>query len=51
LVAAHSGTFYDSLYLALAVREDLKVLTADDRMTTAFAKLGRTVRLGDFKPA
>lgn len=51
LVTAHSGTFYDALYLALAIREDLKVLTADEPMTVAFAKLGRTVWLGDFKPS
>lgn len=48
LVAAHAGTFYDALYLALAIREDLKVLTADEPMTTAFAKLDRTLHLADF---
>jgi len=25
------GAVYDGLYIALAIREDLKVLTADDR--------------------
>lgn len=44
----HCGTFYDALYLALAEREDLQVLTADGRMTRAFAKLGRTLHLAGF---
>lgn len=48
LALDHSGTFYDALYLALAEREDLQVLTADGRMTRAFAKLGRTLHLADF---
>ena len=45
---ANSGTFYDALYIALAEREDLKVLTADERMANAFAKLDRTVSLSSF---
>ncbi len=49
LAIAHSATFYDALYLALAERADIVVLTADDRMATAFSKLGRTVLLADFK--
>ncbi len=49
LALDHMGAFYDSLYIALAIREDLKVLTADQRMVNAFAKLDRTVWLGDFK--
>lgn len=51
LVAAHGGTFYDALYIALAIREDLKVLTADEPMATAFSKLGRTLHIADFKPS
>jgi predicted nucleic acid-binding protein len=47
LALSHSATFYDSLYLALAEREDLPVLTADDRMAKAFAPLGRAVSLVD----
>ncbi len=45
LATSHMGTFYDALYLALALREDLRVLTADDRMVNAFARLERTVSL------
>ena len=48
LALDHSATFYDALYVAFAVREDLKVLTADDRTASAFAKLDRTLRLADF---
>jgi predicted nucleic acid-binding protein len=49
LALRHSATFYDALSLALAEREDLTVLTADKSMATAFAKLGRTLWLADFK--
>lgn len=49
LAFKHSGTFYDALYVALAEREDIKVLTADDRMTNAFAPLKRTVPLATFE--
>lgn len=49
LAFRHSGTFYDALYVALAEREDIKVLTADDRMTNAFAPLNRTVPLATFE--
>jgi predicted nucleic acid-binding protein len=43
------GAVYDALYVTLAIREDLKVVTADDRMANAFATLDRTVRLADFQ--
>ncbi len=49
LAAMHMATFYDALYLALAEREDIPVLTADKPMTNAFAALTRTIWLGDFK--
>ena len=49
LAFRHSGTLYDALYLALAIREDLKVLTADDRMVRAFASLDRTLPLASFQ--
>ena len=49
LALDHMATFYDGLYIALAEREDLKVLTADDRMTNAFAPLKRTVPLATFE--
>ncbi len=45
----HMGTFYDALYVALAEREDIMVLTADGRMTSAFANLDRTVSLAGFE--
>lgn len=48
LTFRHSATFYDALYLALAERENLKVVTADERMVNAFAGLERTVSLASF---
>ena len=50
LALRHTATFYDALYVSLAVREDLSVLTADDRMGSAFAPLNRTIALATFKP-
>lgn len=41
----HMGAVYDALYLALAVREDVKVVTADDRMVKAFARIDRAITL------
>lgn len=49
LALDHMATFYDALYVALAERENIKVLTADERMTNAFAPLERTVSLATFK--
>ena len=51
LALEHSGTFYDALYVALAEREDLKVVTADARMGTAFKPLGRMVSLATLELA
>ena len=51
LTAAPMANFYDALYVALAISEDLRVLTADGPMTRAFAKLDRTLHLADFKPS
>lgn len=48
LAFAHSATFYDALYLALAEREGLQVLTVDGPMTRAFVKLDRTLHLADY---
>ena len=48
LALAHMATFYDALYVALAEREELKIVSADDRMANAFAGLGRIVRLESF---
>lgn len=47
LTTTYMASFYDALYVALAVREDLKVLTADGGMVAAFQKLDRTVHLAD----
>jgi len=43
------GAFYDALFVALAQREDADVVTADERMINAFAKIGRCVHVKDFK--
>jgi predicted nucleic acid-binding protein len=48
LTVQSMSTFYDAVYLALAIREDLKVLTADEPMTRAFAAFDRTIWLGDY---
>jgi predicted nucleic acid-binding protein len=42
------GRFSDALYVALAIREDTKVLTADERMVNAFSRVERAVFLPDF---
>jgi predicted nucleic acid-binding protein len=47
LALSHMATFYDSLYVALAEREGISVITADDRMANAFSGLDRIVRLRD----
>lgn len=44
----HMGRFHDALYVALAVREDAQVITADERMVKAFGSLSRAVFLPDF---
>jgi predicted nucleic acid-binding protein len=49
LTTAHMASFYDSLYVALAIREDLKVLTADEAMMRAFARLDRAAFLADLE--
>jgi predicted nucleic acid-binding protein len=49
LALRYSATFYDSLYVALAIREDLKVITADKAMCAAFESLGRTLWLPDYR--
>jgi predicted nucleic acid-binding protein len=49
LALDHMATFYDALYVALAEREDIKVLTADERMANAFARLECTASLATLK--
>lgn len=51
LTGEHMANFYDALYVALALRENLKVLTADAALTRAFAKLDRMLFLADFTPS
>lgn len=49
LALDNMATFYDALYVALAVREECRVLTADERMVNAFASLDRTASLASFR--
>lgn len=48
LTTRHMSTFYDALYVALALRDDLIVITADEPMTNAFGSLSRTAHLSTF---
>ena len=45
LALDHMGSFYDSLYLSLAFERDCALLTADERMVRAFARIDRLVPL------
>jgi predicted nucleic acid-binding protein len=47
LALENMATFYDALYIALADREDVTVVTADDRMVRAFARINRAVLLSN----
>jgi predicted nucleic acid-binding protein len=49
LSTSHMSTFYDALYMSLAVREGIELLTADERAARAFATLGRVKLLGDWQ--
>ena len=49
LCTAHMSTYYDALYMALALREGVDLLTADERSARAFAPLGRVKLLGDLE--
>lgn len=49
LTTAHMATYYDAVYVALAQRANVQVLTADAPMKGAFEKLGRVVHLADFR--
>jgi predicted nucleic acid-binding protein len=49
LALAHMGTFWDALYVALAVENDLEVVAADEPMTKAFAPLERTIHLANLE--
>jgi len=39
------GSFHDALYLSLAFERDRRLLTADERMVRAFARIDRLVPL------
>ena len=43
----HAGSFYDAIYVALAIREDVQVVTSDRSMCNAFAKLGCCTHIED----
>jgi predicted nucleic acid-binding protein len=43
-----SATLYDALYVVIAIRRDMQVLTADRPMCNAFASLKRCTHLADF---
>ena len=45
LALDHTASFYDSLYVGLAIDRDCRVLTADERMVRAFAGLDRLASL------
>lgn len=45
LALDHMGSFYDALYLSLAFERDCPLLTADERMVRAFARIDRLVSL------
>jgi len=49
LAVKHDGSYYDALYVALAIQDDIKVVTADEPMMNAFAKLDRCIHVKDFK--
>ena len=49
LALKHAGSFYDAIYVALAIREDVQVVTSDRSMCNAFAKLNRCTHIADFK--
>ncbi len=48
LALAHSGTLYDALYVALARRESIPVLTAHGPLATAFSGLDLTLALAAY---
>lgn len=48
LAVKHSGTLYDALYVALARRENIQVLTADTPLVTAFGHLDLTLPLAAY---
>lgn len=49
LAIGYSGTLFDALYVALAVRQDLRLLTADANMARTFASLDRTLLIEAYR--
>ena len=45
IAVTHSRTFYDSLYLALAVKTNCRLVTADRKLLNAFQKLPLSAHL------
>jgi predicted nucleic acid-binding protein len=43
-----SATLYDALYVVVAIQKGTQVLTGDQPMCNAFAKLGCCTHIGDF---
>lgn len=48
LAVKHHGSYYDALYVALALREGINLVTADTPMCNAFAKAGCCIHIQDF---
>lgn len=49
LALKHNGSFYDALYVALAVKEDTRVLVADAAMSRAFGRTARCLHISHFR--
>ena len=47
LALDNTGSFYDGLFVALALRERCPVLTADERMMRAYQRVAPFVWIGD----
>lgn len=50
LALDNTGSFYDGLFVALALRERCPVLTADERMMRAYQRVSPFVWIGDIAP-
>ena len=50
LALDNTGSFYDGLFVALALREGCPVLTADERMMRAYQRAAPFVWIGDLVP-
>ena len=50
LALDNTGSLYDALFVALALRERCPVLTADERMMRAYQRVSPFVWIGDIAP-